>query len=89
MDRTLPSMLVFAKTIKTILRNLRDSSFNWIEIQVLKSLNFLPKFDLVKQRLITITPRAGRGLKEPSLDGEFFGTIPNDYKKSFLCLRLS
>jgi hypothetical protein len=38
---------------------------------------------LVKQHIITITPRAGRGLKEPSLDGEFFGTIPSNYKKIF------
>jgi len=74
---------IFAKSIKKILRTSRDSSFNWIEIQALKSLNFLPRFNFVEQRLITVTPRAGRGLKEPSLDGEFFGTIPNNYKKNF------
>ena len=83
MDRKVPSLSISAKSIKKILRTLRDSSFNWIEIQALKSLNFLPRFNLVEQRLITITPRAGRGLKEPSQNSEYLGAIPNNYKNNF------
>jgi hypothetical protein len=72
-----------AKSIKKILRTLRDSIFNWIELQALKSLKFLPKFNMVEQGLLTITPRAGRGLNEPSLDGQYLGAIPDNYKRKF------
>jgi hypothetical protein len=76
-------VLLLAKKLKMAMKTLRDSSFNWVEIKILQYLDCLPKFYLNEQRFITFTHRAGRGLKESQADSEFFGTIPNVYKKKF------
>jgi hypothetical protein len=68
---------------KKQIRKLRDSVFEGIEIQVLKYLYLLPRYKRGQQRLITITHRAGRGLKESQAHNEFFATIPKSYRSNF------
>lgn len=73
-------MRMFAKKL---IRKIRDSVFEAIEIQVLKYLHLLPRYNSAQQRIITITHRAGRGLKESQAQNEFFATIPKSFRRNF------
>jgi hypothetical protein len=68
---------------KKLIRSSRDSVFKVIETQVIKYLHLFPRFKLAEQRIVTITHRAGRGLKESQAHNEFFGTIPKPFLRNF------
>lgn len=73
----------FTTKLKELMKALRDSISKCVEVSLIMSLNLLPRFYFQKERLITLTHRAGRGRMEPQADAEMFGTIPKSFRMRF------
>ena len=82
---SLPKLAWFKVRIKLF----RDGLFLFLEGMFIWILRIMPKLELFDQKIVSFTPRGGRGIKNSNYDSEFFLSLPHEFQSSHIKLHFN